>query len=102
MGTFSNNTTQDITSLVTWASATPAVATINAAGVATGVTVGTSSISATMNGVTGSTVLTVTPAPTLTSIMVMPASRASTWARRSNSWPWARSPTVRSRTSPDR
>ena len=39
-GTFSDNTTQNLTSQVTWASATPAVATINAAGLATAVAVG--------------------------------------------------------------
>jgi plastocyanin len=75
MGTFSNNTTQDITSLVTWASASPGVATIsNAAGlqgVATGVAVGTSTISASLGGVTGSTRLTVTPVA-LEMIMVTP------------------------------
>ena len=40
-GTFSDNTTQNLTSQVTWASATPAVATITAAGLATGVAAGT-------------------------------------------------------------
>jgi uncharacterized protein YjdB len=75
MGTFSDNTTHDITNQVTWASASPAVATIsNAAGlhgVATGVAVGTSTISASLGGVTGSTTLTVTPVA-LEMIMVTP------------------------------
>ena len=57
---------------MTWASATPSVATINAAGLATGVAAGTSTISATLGGVTGSTVLTVSPAALL-SIAVTPA-----------------------------
>ena len=52
-GTFSDNSTEDLTSQVTWASATPSVATISAAGVATGLTTGTSSISATLGGLTG-------------------------------------------------
>src|SRR5204862_6888884 len=55
---------------VTWASATPAVATISSTGQAAGVAPGTSVISATLAGVSGSTVLTVTstttPTPTPT------------------------------------
>jgi uncharacterized protein YjdB len=62
-GTYSDKSTQDLTTSVTWASETPKVATIsNAAGSqgsATGVGVGTSTITATL-GVIGSTVLTVT------------------------------------------
>ena len=55
-GTFSDNSTQNLTSQVTWASATPASATITAAGLATAVAAGTSTISATLSGVTGSTI----------------------------------------------
>src|SRR4029077_20057769 len=61
-GTFSDNSTQNLTAQVTWASATQGVATINAGGLATGVGTGTSNISATLTGITGSTVLTVGPA----------------------------------------
>jgi plastocyanin len=75
-GVFSDNSTQNITSQVTWASATPSVATISSAGLATGVAPGTSTISASMNGITGQTNVTVstsqTPpagAPTLVSEM---------------------------------
>jgi plastocyanin len=71
-GTFSDNSTQNITGSVTWASAATSVATINTAGLATGLATGTSSISATLSGITGSTVLTVTPAA-LVSIVVTPA-----------------------------
>ncbi|MGB0037173.1 MAG: Ig-like domain-containing protein, partial [Candidatus Acidiferrales bacterium] len=71
-GTFSDNSTQNLTSSVTWASATTSVATINAAGLATALATGTSSISATLSGVTGSTVMTVTAA-VLQSIAVTPA-----------------------------
>jgi hypothetical protein len=74
-GTFDDQTTQDLTTSVTWASATAAAATIsNAAdsiGEATGVAAGTSVISATLNGKTGSTTLTVTSA-NLVSIAVTP------------------------------
>jgi plastocyanin len=58
-GTFTDNSTQDLTSVVTWNSATPSVATINAAGLATAIVTGTSKISASMNGISGSTVMTV-------------------------------------------
>jgi plastocyanin len=75
-GTYSDTTTQDLTTQVTWASATPSVATISNAsgshGLATGVATGTSTISATLGGVTGSTVLTVSAA-LLQSIAVTPA-----------------------------
>src|SRR5581483_2375546 len=70
-GTYTDSTTQNLTSSVTWASATTSVATINAAGLATAVSTGTSKISATLGGITGSTVLTVT-APVLQSIAVTP------------------------------
>jgi hypothetical protein len=71
-GTFSDNSTQNLTSSVTWASATTSVATITAAGLATAVGAGTSTISATLSGISGSTVMTVTAA-TLQSIAVTPA-----------------------------
>src|SRR5262249_5348536 len=61
-GTFSDASTQNLTSQVTWASATPTVATITTPSLATGVNAGTSTISATMGSVSGSTVLTVTAA----------------------------------------
>jgi hypothetical protein len=61
-GTYSDNSTRNITSSVTWASATPAAATINSSGLATAVAVGSSTISATSGTVVGSTTLTVTAA----------------------------------------
>ncbi|MBC7977011.1 MAG: Ig-like domain-containing protein [Myxococcales bacterium] len=60
-GTFSNQTTQDLSAQVTWASSA-AFASISSTGLATGVTVGTTTISATKGTVTGSTTLTVTAA----------------------------------------
>jgi uncharacterized protein YjdB len=69
-GTFSDKSTENLTSQVTWASATTSVATISAAGLATAVGQGTSSITATLNGISGSTVLTVTGTPTLTPVAV--------------------------------
>jgi len=76
-GTYSDNSTKNITGSVTWASATPAVASINSAGLATAVAVGSSAISATSGSISGSTTLTVTAA-TLKSIAVTPASPSAT------------------------
>src|SRR5262249_23753817 len=50
-GTFSDNSHQDLTGQVTWASATPAVATITGAGLAKAVSHGSSVISASMGGI---------------------------------------------------
>ncbi|HEX3743491.1 MAG TPA: M12 family metallopeptidase [Bryobacteraceae bacterium] len=72
MGTYSDASTKDLTGQVTWASANMSVATIVSGGLATAANTGTSSISATLNPVSGSTTLTVT-APTLVSIAVTPA-----------------------------
>ncbi len=74
-GTYSDNTTQDITGQVTWASSDGTKATISATGLATGVVAGPTTISATTSGKTGLTVLTVTPA-ILVSIAVTPANPA--------------------------
>jgi hypothetical protein len=58
-GNFSDNSTQNLTSQVTWASSNAGVATITTSGMATGVGPGTSTITATLNGISGSTTLTV-------------------------------------------
>src|SRR5262249_24959365 len=71
-GTFSDNSTQNLTSSVTWASASTNVSPINSAGLATAVAAGSSTITATMGTISGSTTLTVN-APTLNSIAVTPA-----------------------------
>ena len=64
-GTFSDLTAQDLTAQVTWASSNPARATIsNAAGsqgLASTLQAGTTTISAQVGGILGSTTLTVTP-----------------------------------------
>lgn len=59
MGTFTDGTTQNITRSVTWNSTNPAVATINAAGTASTVSAGTTTITARAGGVSGTTTLTV-------------------------------------------
>ncbi len=63
-GTYSDGTTQTITSTVTWGSSNTAVATISNSsssyGLATGVAAGTVTISAVSGSVSSSTILTVT------------------------------------------
>src|SRR5258707_7884372 len=51
-GTFSDSTTADISSTVTWTSGTPGTATISSTGLATGVAAGTTQITASKSGVT--------------------------------------------------
>lgn len=70
-GTFSDSTTQIITSDVVWASDHTNFATITAAGTATGVSAGTTNISATLGSIVGSAPLTVSGA-TLVSLAVTP------------------------------
>ncbi|MFI5294047.1 MAG: Ig-like domain-containing protein [Thermodesulfovibrionales bacterium] len=74
-GTFSDNSTQDLTSVVSWSSSAPAIASIsNAAGsrgLATSLSAGTTPITATFGNITGQTAMTVT-AVTLVSIKVTP------------------------------
>jgi Bacterial Ig-like domain (group 2) len=74
-GRYTDNSTQDLTTLVTWSSLTTAVAVISNAeddeGLATGLTVGSSVISATLGSIVGTTTLGVTAA-TLVSIAVTP------------------------------
>ncbi len=61
IGTFSDGSTLDITTAVSWISAAPSVAPIGVTGLATGINVGTTEIVATLDGVTSNTaVLTVT------------------------------------------
>ena len=64
-GFYSDGTSQDLTSQVTWASADTGVATIIGTGLSSGVSAGSSTITATLNGVTGSTSLTVQATTTL-------------------------------------
>jgi hypothetical protein len=77
-GTYSDGSTQNLTATAIWASSNTAVATIsNAAlsrGRATSTATGTTAISASFSGVSGSTALTVTP-PVLISLAIKPANR---------------------------
>ncbi|MDA8083476.1 MAG: Ig-like domain-containing protein [Nitrospiraceae bacterium] len=77
-GTYSDNTTRDITTAATWSSSDQNVATVSNAsgseGWAAGVRTGAATITATADGVSGSTSLTVLPV--LVSISVTPADRS--------------------------
>ena len=61
-GTYSDDSSVDLTSAVAWSSSTTTVATIGGAGLATSKAVGTTTISATADSVSGSATLTVTGA----------------------------------------
>jgi trimeric autotransporter adhesin len=72
MGTFSDGSTRSLPG-ASWTSSAIDVATISAAGLATGVAPGTTTITATSGGVNGATTLSVEVVPTLVSIVVGPA-----------------------------
>jgi hypothetical protein len=60
-GTYSDNSTQNISTQVTWSSSNTGVATINSSGLATAIAAGSSSITAKLGSVSGSTTFTVLP-----------------------------------------
>ncbi len=72
-GTFSDSSTQDITGVVAWKSSSPGVASITVSGLATALNIGSTTISATLTGVTGSAPLTVNAA-NLKSLSITPGS----------------------------
>jgi hypothetical protein len=72
MGTYSDSSTKDLTSTATWVSSSTTVATIAAGGLSTSHAQGSSTITASQNGVTGTATLEVT-APVLSSVAVTPA-----------------------------
>ena len=71
-GVFSDNSVEDLTSQAAWSSSVASYAVINDAGVASGLSAGTTTITATYGGVSGTATLNVTTA-TLVSITVLPA-----------------------------
>ena len=70
-GTFSDNTTQDLTTSVTWSSSATSVATVGSNGKATPVAAGTSTITAASGDIYGSAVLTVTQPTSMTVTIAM-------------------------------
>ncbi|MGA2571152.1 MAG: Ig-like domain-containing protein [Terracidiphilus sp.] len=75
MGSYTDNSTANLTGSVTWTSTSTAVATIGSGGIATGASRGATTITATSGSVTGSTTMTVI-APALISVTISPASPA--------------------------
>ena len=71
-GNYSDGSTQDLTSQATWTSSDTGVATIDEEGLVTGISVGTTTISAALAGVTGSTVLTVQSASLVVTTTSLP------------------------------
>ena len=71
-GTYSDKSTKDITGSVTWSSSNQSVASINGGGLVTALALGSLTISATSNSITGSTAVTV-QSSVLTSITIFPA-----------------------------
>ncbi len=60
-GTYTNNTTQDLTNSVIWNSSNTGVATISNTGLAIPVSAGTTTITATLGSISGSTTWTIPP-----------------------------------------
>ncbi len=60
--TYSDGSTGNVTAAASWQSANAAAATISSAGLATGLASGSTTVTATLSGVSGSAPLTVTPA----------------------------------------
>ena len=71
IGTWSDNTAQDVTLTASWVSSVTTVATVGVPGVVNGIAPGTSAVSAAMGDVTGLTTVTVTPA-TLQGVSISP------------------------------
>ena len=73
VGTFSDNTTRDISALATFTSSTPSIASINArTGLASGLAAGTTAITATSGLQSASTTLTVTALALLPPVSPLP------------------------------
>jgi len=68
-GTYTDNSTQNLTGSASWSSSTTSVATINSGGLAASVATGNTTITATIGSITGSTTLTVTSPFTVTGSM---------------------------------
>jgi len=71
-GIYSDGSTKDLTASVIWSSSATSIATITSGGNATVLAYGTTNISATFVGITGSTALTVVSTASLKSIQVTP------------------------------
>lgn len=77
-GSYTDGSTASVTGQVSWQSSAPGVASVSSTGEVTAVSPGTSTLSATLAGVTGSTSVTVNR-PALSSLDVTPASMDINW-----------------------
>ena len=77
MGKYADGETMDITSKATWTSSDVNIATVSSAGVATGVAIGSTNITAALSGVTSPVVSLPVVAFTLSSITITPATPAN-------------------------
>jgi len=71
IGTYSDGSTQNVTTLLSWSSTTPAVASITNTGLATGLSQGATTLTGGFESISASVALTVSP-PNLVSITVVP------------------------------
>lgn len=78
-GTYTDDSTADLTSVVTWTSSDPLVVTVSATGVATGVAPGSATITATEpgTGLSATTIVTVVPAWVPVQLAYLSLSRGS-------------------------
>jgi len=74
-GLYSDNSSQDLSALVTWQTSNPAVATVSAEGFLQGITTGNANISASLSGISVSADVSVTDA-ILTALSISPGSVA--------------------------
>lgn len=74
-GTYDNGTTDTVTDSASWSTSDNAIATVSSTGLVTGVASGTATISATLNGLSGSTTVIVTVA-NLSSISIIATSQS--------------------------
>jgi hypothetical protein len=68
IGTYTDGSTQDLSSSAVWSSSDTTIFTVNTTGLVISVATGTATITATANGVSGSTNLTVTPVGNLPTV----------------------------------
>lgn len=71
-GTYNDGSTANVSSTVNWSSSNPAFATVNVSGIATAVAPGSTAITATLSGVSGTATLTVPKS--LTGLSISPTS----------------------------
>ena len=73
IGNYSDGSTQDLSTTVTWSSSASSVAAVSATGNVTGIVAGSATITATLGSISGTDSVTVTPA-TIVSVTVNPLS----------------------------